>query len=100
MFPSVTITKVSGGSAGAVSPSAAGINAVVAAASTGQQNIATSFSTIALMASTFSTGPLAELGAYNTAVSNKPIVLIRAKVTTAGASPGLTTTVTGSSVVS
>jgi hypothetical protein len=102
MLPNASISKVSGGTAGAVPPSAVGVNAIVAAASSGTINQPGAYQTLSGMTTAFQAsgaGPLAEYGAYNVNTSQKPVVLERCAATVVGTYLDFTTSVTGSSAV-
>ena len=100
MLPNASIQKISGGSAGAVPPTAIGINAIIAAAAAGTKLLAGSYATQATMLSTFGAGPLAEYGSYNLNAAQKPAVMISPNTTTVGTYASFSAAgVTGSSAV-
>lgn len=99
MLPSVEITKVDGGT-GTVRPSAVGVLALIAAASSGALNSAGSFARRDLIYAEHGHGHLLEFSAYVLPVSKKPLVVVRGDPATAGAYGSFTTTGGGTSVAS
>lgn len=100
MLPTATITKISGGSAAAVAPSADGVNAIIAASAKGTANIAAAYSNASNLFTDYGVGPLAEYGTYDIDSAGKSVVVIRPTTSTAGTYVSLSTTgVLGTSVV-
>lgn len=98
MLPRVEITKVDG-STGVVRPSAVGVLAIVAAASSGALNSAGSFARRDVLFEEHSHGHLLEFAAYVMAQSKKPIVAVRGDASTAGAYSDLTLTGSGTAAI-
>lgn len=97
MLPSVTITKVPL-NVGSAPSSSLGVLAIIAGAQQGTFNQAAGFNRSDLAVQQFGAGPLAEYGAYNISVANKPFVAVRANTSISATYTAITAHVTGSSV--
>lgn len=84
MLPSASITKISGGSAAAVAPSATGILAIIAASAKGQQNLVAAYGNASNLYNDYGVGPLAEYGTYDIDASGNSILVIRPTTSTPG----------------
>lgn len=100
MLPTASITKISGGSAAAVAPSADGVLAIIAASAKGQSNLVATYANAQSLYNDYGVGPLAEYGTYDIDGSGKSILVIRPTTTTAGTYLSFSTSgVTGTSAV-
>lgn len=97
-LPSVDIKK-GDGNTGVVKPSADGVLAIIAPSEKGTANQPTSHTREDLALAEFGYGALVEDASYDMAVAGKPVVLIRATASTAGALSAVTHSGPGTSVV-
>lgn len=95
--PSVSITKLDGNT-GVASPSSKGVCAIIAAASSGTANQATSMSKAQTVLATFGYGVLTDYASYVLAVAKNPVVLIKATASTVATYSAMTFVGTGTSV--
>lgn len=91
MIPSVSITK-SDGNTGVVKPSPDGNLAIIGTSQKGSFNVPSSFTRQIDAYGTFGEGNLVEAAAYDMAVAQKPVVLIRGNPSTAAAYGTVTNT--------
>lgn len=98
MLPAVTVTKNVFSSVQAPG-STVGIMAYMACSSTGTVVQPAGFNRSDLAVTAFGYGPLTDYGAYNLAVANKPVLLVKGTGSVAGSYGTLSKTVAGTSVV-
>jgi len=98
MIPSVNISK-STNNTGVVKPSADGILAIIAPSQSGTAAQPSAFTRQDLALAAFGYGALVEAAAYDMAVAEKPVLLIKAAASTAGANGTVTHTGPGTSAV-
>lgn len=96
--PSVRFNRQDGNT-GVVRPATAGVLAIIAASALGVANVAATFTRPADAYAADGVGPLVELGSYHMQNAGKPVLLIKATTTTAGAYSAVTFTGAGTSVV-
>ena len=98
MLPAVTISKNVFTTVGAP-PSQVGVLAILAASSTGTLNQPAGFARTDLAVNSYGYGPLTDYAAYDIAVANFPVTLVKSNATYPGSYGAIATSMTGTSVV-